>query len=185
MTGSGFSLVCALREVLSPSVLVPHNGKGTVSLREQQAGMLVEVIGLPQCSVTIAIQKISHLSKLSTGRLTKRCDYLIVSQIDQYIYASFIELKTTMTNEEEPKEQLRRSLPIFEYLISVSEIEYEFSILKSDISISYAIIARRYSERFDKQRVKIGPATTQQKEMYRGIAISKNIGTTMQFNTLL
>ena len=56
----------------------------------------------------------SHLPALQDrGDLKKICDYLLIGQLDGSDYAIFVELKKTLREEEKPKEQLRRSLPIW------------------------------------------------------------------------
>ena len=59
------------------------------------------------------------------------------------ILVIIVELKKTLNDEDKPNDQLRRSLPIFQYLRFVCEIESEFKIDDSDLVIEYVVIGKR------------------------------------------
>ena len=181
MGKSKMSLNLMLEKVLKEDAL--KKGNGDLTLREHQAKMRVQVIGALVPVTAIRLNKFSHFSALkSDNSRTKKCDYLLIVELDGIIHAIFIELKKTLTQEEEPKEQLRRSRPFLDYLISVCEIENELFLEPKPI-IKYVIIAEKFSERLDKQRVNVKPSSIPT-EQYRGIDISKIVSTTVSLADL-
>lgn len=174
------SLNLMLEKVLKEDAL-RKKGNSDLSLRERQAKMMVQVVGALVPVTAIRLNKFSHFSALkSDNSRTKKCDYLLIVELDGIIHAVFIELKKTFTEDDEPKEQLRRSRPFLDYLISVCEIENELSLEPKPIE-KYVIIAEKFSERFDKQRVKPNNIPTEQ---YKGIEIKNIVKTTVSLADL-
>ena len=82
------------------------------------------------------------------------CDYLLIVKSDRGSHVIFIELKKTLTpkRKEVAKEQLRRSLPLLDYLLSVCKIE-DSSIERARPTTNYVIIAERL-KRIAKESVR-------------------------------
>ena len=95
-----------------------------------------------------------------------------------------MELKKTWTSDERPREQLRRSLPLLDYLRSVCEVEHETARSGADIAVRYAIVFERVSQRLDKQWVRADPRGRAGQEGHAGITIRTFIGTRVSFATL-
>ena len=146
----------------------------TVILKERdaKAKMKVEVAGISKPFLAIRLNKLSHLSALKEGDWNQICDYLLIGQSHGRAYAIFVELKKTLRGEEKPKEQLRRSLPVLKYLLSVCEVEAEreFGDWKSNLTLRYVLIAEQLSGMLDRQGVLVSPEGEQ--EMYRSIRIT-------------
>ena len=87
--------------------------------------MSVDVTGITHRATTIRVDRLGRLSGLEEGAWDQRCDYLIVVDKGAYYRAAFIELKKTLDEEHKPREQLRRSLPLLEYLRSLCSIHFE------------------------------------------------------------
>ena len=118
-------LAAGLRNIPRPEVVVQATDHDGIELREKkrEVDMRVKVVGLPAGFIAIRIEKVGHTSKISDGSWKQICDYLLVVESGDRTHAVFVELKKTKTEEEKPREQLRRSLPLLEYLRSVWEIE--------------------------------------------------------------
>lgn len=163
------SLTGYLQKILKDDVLEDISSRdNAVKLKEISADMSVQVTGIPPFITTIHMRKVNHLSCLKEGKLKQICDYLLVAQINDSNYAIFIELKKTLTEENKPKEQLRRSLPLLDYLLSVCKIEFG-NVPK--VLIKYVIIAEKLNERLDKQRTRVRPRRPLAKETHETIEI--------------
>ena len=127
-----------------------------MELREKKADMRVTLVGLPATGAAVRVENVGHLSKLRDP-CKRVCDYLLVLEANGDTSVLFIELKKTQTPSDRPREQLRRSLPILKYLLSVCEVE-RGTTLKS-VSVRYAIVFERVSEKLDKQRIRADPKT--------------------------
>ena len=176
------SLNLMLEKVLKEDAL-RKKGNSNLSLRERQAKMMVQVVGALVPVTAIRLNKFSHFSVLkSDNSRTKKCDYLLIVELDGISHAIFIELKKTLSEDDEAKEQLRRSRPFFAYLLSVCEIENELILEPKPIE-KYVIIAEKFSERFDKQRVNVNPNNLPT-EHYKGIDIKNIVKTTVSLADL-
>ncbi len=179
------TLRCRLIEVLAQNVLEPQKD-GSISLRERQRDSRMKVtVSTPSISVAaIRLSKSSHLPVLKDGPWKRICDYLLVYAFDGIEYAIFVELKKTLSDNNGPKEQLRRSLPFLEYLRSVCDIEYGNETAHSNMRIRYFRIGEKLSPRFDKQFVKVGPDRILKREEYENIAINTLVGPRVSLATL-
>lgn len=99
-------------------------------------------------------------------------------------HAVFVELKKTQTEEEKPREQLRRSLPLLEYLRSLWEIESEIPLGEHGLSIHYSILFERASPRLAKQTVRADPTLPVSEEEYKGLTVRTFVGTSVPLATL-
>ena len=169
------SLVAGLRDVLKPGAVARTTDGNAVELREttREVDMRVRVTGLPALSIAIRMKSGDHARNVRDGSWKQICDYLLVAESGERTDAVFIELKRTRTREDKPREQLRRSLPLLEYLRSVCEIESE-TLLQGRLRVRYWILFARTSDRQAKQRVRFDPEAAP--EEYKGIEIRTFVG---------
>ena len=108
-------LAAGLRNILKPDVVVRTTERGGVELREQKhdVNVQVRVLGLPAGFIAIRAERIGQVSKVGDGPWRQICDYLLLVESDNRTDAIFVELKKTQTQAERPREQLRRSLPLW------------------------------------------------------------------------
>lgn len=83
---------------------------------------------------------------------TKRCDYLIVGELEDRYFAVFVELKTTY-RDSEGKEQLRWSKPLLHYLLSIFNINFGYDLVASDFTTKYWKICEDISQDPSKQSI--------------------------------
>ena len=169
--------------------------RGSVTLQDSQSDMEVKLIRVPMPFLAIPMSHEpirgkrtnldpSHLPALQDrGDLKKICDYLLIGQSGDSDYAIFVELKKTLRQEEKPKEQLRRSLPILDYLLSVCAIEHGGG--EHNLTIRYILIAEQSIDTLNKQRVQGAEAEKVQEETYKSTQITTFVGTSMNFATLV
>ena len=170
--------------------------RGSVTLQDSQSDMEVRLIRVPMPFLAIPMSHEpirgkrtnldpSHLPALQDrGDLKKICDYLLIGQLDGNDYAIFVELKRTLREEEDkPKEQLRRSLPILDYLLSVCTVEYGSG--EHNLTMRYILIAEQSINTLNKQRVQGEEAEKVQEQTYKSTQITTFVGTSMHFATLI
>ncbi len=107
------------------SRLVKQVENGTVLLRDRQSNMTFEVTGMPHSAETVRIEKLGHLAGLADGGNLKRvCDYALFARSDSRANVDIVllEMKKTIGNMPDGKEQLRRSKPILDYLLGVCAV---------------------------------------------------------------
>ena len=75
------------------------------------------------------------------------CDYLLIAARWELL-CGVRRIEGDAQDDDDAREQLRRSLPILEYLRSVCGIEDRS---KPDVSVRYVILASRDANRLDKQ----------------------------------
>ena len=179
-------LAAGLRNILNPSVVVQATEPHCIELREKKrdVNMRVKVFGLPAVFIAIRTERIGHVSKVSDGSWKQICDYLLVAESGDRTHAVFVELKKTQTEEEKPREQLRRSLPLLEYLRSLWEIESEIPLGEHGLSIHYSILFERASPRLAKQTVRADPTLPVSEEEYKGLTVRTFVGTSVPLATL-
>lgn len=177
------TLAEAVAECIEPGWLVkPASGVlYLVEKLKKRANMRFEVSELPASITAIHVEKVGHLPGARKGHLTRICDYLLVARIGGQSHAVFIEMKTTLTHEEHPREQLVRSLPILEYLQSMCRVEHGFSDSASRAAAHFWIVGEKYSERFDKQPVRANPRRRVDRVSHKGVDIAMFVGPRMPF----
>ena len=158
-----------LQDVLQHGAIEPQHQE-CLRLIESQEMKQYEVTGIRQPLVVTAIRmnRLRHLARLKDGAWNKICDYLLITARDGTYFAVFVELKETLRENDDAREQLRRSLPILEYLRSVCAVE---DLIKPDVAVRYVILASRDANRLDKQGARITPAEVIREERYRGIDV--------------
>lgn len=177
-----------LRTVLRETAVAPDaDERGMVTLRELRRGkpMEVQVSHVPSTATVISLNKTSqHPILRAPPRPTRRswqriCDYLLIDEGLDDCRVTMVELKSTLDMSIEGLEQLRRSLPIAKYLLSVCEVELQRSWPGQ---FSYALIAEKRARHIDKQPVR--PRIDIETQDYEGIRVSVGVGTRFSFTTL-
>lgn len=178
------SLESGLQAVIKSAALVKASEDGKIALHERQAQMRVKVASDQTRIVALNMSKIGHLSAMCEHRgLRSVCDYCLIGRTHRTCHIVLIELKKTLGSSNSFREQLRRSLPIVKYLVSVLEIEYEQDI--TELEISYASIFERISRRFDKQHLKVPKQSLLESEDWKSIKIRKFLGSRLYFEDLI
>lgn len=178
------SLESGLQAVIESKVLVKSFEAGKIVLREREAGMSVEVNSGGTRVAAFNIGKIGHLSGIRGGRgLDRVCDYFLVASVQGTCRAVLIELKKTLGSSNRFREQLRKSLPIVKYLVSIVEVEYEQDI--TELEISYVSIFEKLNCRFDKQHLRVHEPSLNKSEDWKSIKIKKFLGSRLYFDDLI
>ena len=174
-----------LEKVLKEDVVKTPSRNKTITLQEKDPNVDMEVKIVTQSASVIAIRMSArnHLSTMQDGPWKQVCDYLLVVESADKIHAVFIELKKTLTKEERPREQLRRSPPLLEYLLSVCKIE-DNSIDITRLNTNYFIIGEKSDDRIAKQSPRIDPNKMIEKEQYKGIEIATSTKKRFTLNEL-
>ena len=179
------SFSATLSDVLIDGVLTKASADGNITLEERAARMKVAILNSPPSAASICLGKFNHLSVIQGGRYTgrlKKCDYLLITEKSGLVSVVFIELKKTLSDGAH--EQLRRSLPFLDYLCSVCSVEAQADFRESIDSIDYFIIAEKYNDRFDKQRVKVPPQRRIWRESYKDITVNAFVGSSISHAAL-
>ena len=170
------------RGILKDKTLVlPKSGRDMII--EEKKVMKVEVTQMPSDVTVINMRKVGHLPGVNDGELTQICDYLLISKSEGMDHAIFIELKKTLRENKKGMDQLRRSLPILDYLRSMCQIHYGVMTNRSALKVRYFLIGTKNDPRIDKQRVR--PQIDVEKENYEDIEVHTFLGERIQFDLLL
>ena len=171
-----------LRGVLKREVVRSPKGDSII-LEEPNVGMKVEVTKPSGSVVAVDMDKIGHLDCIKEGKDSKKkCDYLLAFKSNGRDHVVLVELKQTLKDGSKTKEQMRRSLPLLEYLSSFCEIHYEHSRLK--LGVRYFIIAEKDGRQFDKQTVRTTPGLRLEEGEYKGVRVTSYFGTSISFAAL-
>jgi len=182
-------LVDCLKQVLDPNTrtskqsqeleLVERQGKNVImKVRITGTGTIVWAMRI------MAPKALNHLSSLK-GKCKKRCDYLIVVQSGGRDYVVFVEMKKTLNegNKADGMEQLRRSLPLWDYLLSVCKIECEIA---PDVSVKYVLKYVLIAEKpLNKQSTHPAGEPEVPSEQHRGIEVKTLRGTDFPIGKLI
>ena len=176
---------CLIR-ILRPKHLAGEpTQEGEVTLRERQANMKITLTGVSSTITTIRLSRTGHLSALASGGSggwNQICDYLLIDDLGDECHVILVELKKTLQEDTRKAfEQLRRSLPMADYLLSVCGVELRASWLRT---VSYVLIAEKQANRLDKQPVRPRPGL-RKREPYDGIEVSVFVGATVNVADLV
>ena len=180
-------LISQLEAILKPELRQGLDTGDSFILEERQrnqADTRIELIGISSPFLAVRMNKLNHLSALKPekDKWNQICDYLLIGQANGRDYAIFVELKKTLREEEKPKEQLRRSLPILEYLLSVCAVEYGNG--QSNLTIRYVLIAERENTNIYKRRSQRGRQRQLRQETYKSIQVTTFVEPTVHFTAL-
>ena len=175
------SLVADLPELVDTTALAGKSSGG-VLLVEEQSGMQVKLFATgPVTAIRLGEAGVGHVPRLNLhAGLNRICDYLLLVEQDGGTHAVFVELKATW--ERKAREQVRRSLPLLEYLRSVWEVDRQARFDHGGMKVSYAIICKR--GRLNKEPVKPRPTGREEGEDYRNITIRTYVGTALSLARL-
>lgn len=183
-------LIAQLETVLKPELLQGLGTGDSFILEERQRNQentRVELIGVSPPFLAVRMNKLNHLSALKPERerWNQICDYLLIGQSNGSDYAILVELKTTLgeRTKAKGKEQLLRSLPILEYLLSVCAAEYGSSE-KSNLTIRYVLIAEKEHSRIYKRGSQRDRRGQLRQEMYKSIQVTTFVEPTVHFTAL-
>ena len=170
-----------LTRILRPEHLAGEpTQEGEVTLRERQANMKITLTGVSSTITTISFHRTGHLSALASGGSggwNQICDYLLIDDVGDECHVILVELKKTLQEDTSKAfEQLRRSLPMADYLLSVCGVELRASRLRP--VVSYVLIAEKEADRLDKQPVRPRPGS-RKREPHKGIEVSVFVGATV------
>ena len=159
-------------------------GPRVIELKDKQSNMKVAIREVPASFLAIKME--GQWSQFKRDKKkgqdwNKICDYLLIYQEEDKHHAMFIELKKSLDKKKLGTEQLRRSLPVLDYLCSVCKIEG--GVEEEILSVKYVLIAEKGSDSLDKQRIKVNPSETIE-EIYEGIPIRIFTRTEVALNTL-
>ena len=158
-------------------------GPRIVELKDKQSKMKIAIREVPASFLAIKMEaQWSQLKKGKKGQdWNKICDYLLIYQEKDKHHAIFIELKKSLDKKELGKKQLKRSLPVLDYLCSVCKIES--GIEEKILSVKYVLIAEKSSDKLDKQPIKVNPSEIIE-ESYDGIPVRILTETNFALNAL-
>ena len=162
-----------LQSILPDRFLADPTSDGEVQLRERRVGMTATVLGLSPKTTAVRLEQVGHLGNLAqdTGLdIKKVCDYALITDSDETCETTLVELKQTLRSPTEAFEQLRRSKPIIDYLLSVCSIELRRTWKHT---IRYVLVAEKQEERFAKMPTRHMP---RRDEAHRDIRITVSIG---------
>ena len=168
---------CLTRILRSKLLADEPTQEGEITLRERQANMKITLTGVSSTITTIRLSRTGHLSALASdgsGGWNQICDYLLIDDLGDKCHVILVELKKTLQDRNKAFEQLRRSLPMADYLLSVCGVELRTSWPRT---VSYVLIAEKQANRLDKQRVRPQPGL-RKRESCDGIEVSVFVGTT-------
>jgi len=172
------ALVNCLKQVLESNTWRTGNlssgGQVIIQLKDKQSGMKIQIAGAGQPILAICIGESKNALKHSSalkGMCSRICDCLVILQSAANYYAVFIEMKKTMTGSQ-GCEQLVRSLPIWDYLISACRIECK---INPKVLVKHVLIAEKSNPRLAKGLVRTTPPKSIG-YIYKGITIRKFIG---------
>ena len=173
-----------LKRILRSKLLADEpTQEGEITLRERQAKMKVTITGVSSTITTIRLgnrrDRLGHLSSAlvsdGSGGWNRICDYLLIDDLGDKCHVILVELKKTLDGSYKAFEQLRRSLPMADYLLSVCGVELRTSWPRT---VSYVLIAEKQANRLDKQHVRPQPGL-RKRESCDGIEVSVFVGTTV------
>lgn len=169
---------CLTRILRSKLLAGEPTQEGEITLRERQADMKITLTGVSSTITTIRLSRTGHLSALASdgsGGWNQICDYLLIDDLGDECRVILIELKKTLQDRNKAFEQLRRSLPMADYLLSVCGVELRTSW---PCTVSYVLIAEKRTNRLDKQPVRPQPGLRKQ-ESCDGIEVFVFVGATV------
>lgn len=146
---------------------------GELRLRERKANMTTKVVGLSPRTTSFRLEKVGHLGALAqdTGLdIKKVCDYAIIEDLGTECETTLVEMKKTLRDSQDAFEQLRRSKPIVDYLLSVCSVELERTW---EHTIKYVLVAEKEMERLAKRRTR----DLSHEERHRDIQVTVSVGT--------
>ena len=148
----------ALAGVLKKEILLPgcEPVKSDRNLREkdENVDMTVTIAGIGESSAVVDMRRVGHLGCVVDGQWKRKCDYLIFTTTDTGHCVILVELKARLTKKERPFDQLMKTRPIVEYLVSMGRAAGGPS---GPVTLRYVLLGQKFDDRLDIQRVKNRP----------------------------
>ena len=133
--------------------------KNQVTLKDTQSKMEIHLTELPEDGIIIKFPSGGAHLGIASGKegLCKSCDNLILIEHNNCIDIYFIEMKETLRLSEKWKatNQILHTIPVWDYIASMAKIHFKKS---KKTNSHFTIIAKKSSNRFDKQKVKSRPS---------------------------
>lgn len=153
-------------------------------LDEPQNNMTLTVRGVPDPVVVVKPDDIGQWRVLRQGDdrgWDKCCDYLLLGRYEEQNYAIFVELKTTIPDDD-GKKQLRWTLLLLHYLQSAFNVDRHPIRSESNRIVRYFLIGDAYKGRF---YTSYHPTAIIQTQSYFGITINYSLRKEMMLRELL
>ena len=151
--------------------------------------MKLEIRKISAPVVILLPEEIGQWRILKDGKEIKwwsRCDFLMVGEFAGRLFAIFMEFKKTVPDSnDEANVQLRWSLPILHFLLSVYNVDSYSAMSEEDFTVRYFQIGQKYSDRIDKDVVRIDPKRLFRTEEYMGLMINFSKATVVSLKQLL
>ena len=183
-------LIAQLETILKPEFLQGLNTTKPFILEERQKNQKdtrIELIGISQPFLAVRMDKLKHLSALKPvkEKWNQICDYLLIGRAGDSNCAILVELKATLgeKNKAKGKEQLVRSLPILEYLLSVCAGEYGRSE-KPNLTIRCVLVAEREHSKLSKRGSRSDKPGHAGQEIHKSIQVTMFVAPTVHFEAL-
>ena len=183
-------LIAQLETILKPEFFQRSNTDDSFILEERRKNekdTRVKLVGISPPFLVVRMDKLQHLSALKSvkDRWLQICDYLLIGRSGDSNCAILIELKETLgeLNKAKGKEQLVRSLPILEYLLSVCAGEYGRSE-KSNLTIRCVLVAEREHSKLSKRGSRSDKPGHAGQEIHKSIQVSMFVAPAVHFEAL-
>ena len=178
-----------LRSILNErrAPITSPDQNGLLTLREDRGDdlqMKVEVRQVPSTTTAIRLPESTAHSILRQSRgksWLKSCDYLLVDEGERECRVAMVELKSQLHQDDRGLEQLRRTLPLAKYILSVCEVELQCSWCHR---FNYVLIAEK-GGRIDKQRARSYPHPQVETRDHENIEVGVGVGTQFNFSSLM
>ena len=178
-----------LRSILDEkkAVITAPDEKGLLTLSENRGDdpqMKVEVRQVPSTTTAIGLpESTAHaILRRSKGRFWLRsCDYLLIDEGERECHVAMVELKSQLHQDGRGLEQLRRTLPLAKYILSICEVELKCSWHHR---FNYVLIAEK-GGRLDKQPARSHPHPQVKTRNHENIEVGVGVGTQFNFSSLM
>ena len=93
--------------------------------------------------------------------------------------------KTVPDSNDEANVQLRWSLPVLHFLMSVFNVDSFSTMSERDFTIRYFQIGQKFNDRIDKNAVRIDPKRQFGSDVYKGIKMNYSVDPVVTLRQLL
>ena len=175
------------RIITEDAILSVSDGEERTLVLCEENVMKVHVTDAHQADL-VAIRMRSGSGRLNLlkpeqkGRWNLVCDYILFGYVGGVGHVVLIEMKKTFGHDSHGKEQLRRSLPVVDYLRQICELEFEESITSP--RVSYVLLYDQVSPRLDKGLMKSATGLLN-REKWKSIIIKEYKQPRLRFRDLV
>ena len=176
-----------------PSKRCTHfkNTAQTIVLRETDGNvnMKLEIRKISAPVVILLPEEIGQWRILKDGKKIEwwsRCDFLMLGEFAGKLFAIFMEFKKTIPDSnDEANVQLRWSLPILHFLVSVFNVDSFSPLIEEDFTIRYFHIGQKFSNRIDKNAVRTDSKRQFGSDEYKDIEMNYCVAPVVTLKQLL